>query len=221
MDAHSFIAKLNSPVMYPTVYERSYNDFWEWKIEVEAGGTCHILDDRHRDDACKRLLKVLPSWKTYRRVKCDYKTWLPISLSNIVDAYDQIRKYDLLSFDRIPIAPLKLIWHELGRVKTVSYQRTQDGKYFVIAVCKPLMFIWGQTPPFDSRNRANIIKDRLYRLPNGGRWSFDWWRLILDDLRQALLLNPSIINDCEGRANQIWKSSHIIPYGRLLDIYYF
>jgi hypothetical protein len=207
--------------MNAMINERPYNDFWNWKIGVEIGVRGHILDDKHKDEACRRLLNILPSWQTYRGVKCNYKKWLPASLSRIADAYENVRKYSLLDLDKIPREPLELIWHELGRVKTQSGNRNAQGRYFVIAVCKPLMFIWGQTPPFDSRNRSHIIREKLYKLSYGGRWLFDWWYLILKDFQRDLLQSPTVIHYCQSKAKQIYGSVSIIPYGRFFDIYYY
>lgn len=215
MNPHSFMTKLHSPVMYTTVYEKSYNDFWEWKLGVEVNSSCHILDDEHRDSACERLLNVLPSWQTYRGVKCDYRNWLPFSLSTIANAYDSIREYDIRSFARIPLEPLEFIWHELGRVKTASGYRRERGDYHVISVCKPLMFIWGQTPPFDSINRK-AMKLSSY----GNSWDFHQWVSTLTGLSSQVIQNAALIGLCEREALRIYGSKQIVPYGRLLDVYY-
>jgi len=213
----SFKTKLESSAMNGMVNDSEYNGFWKWKIEVEANGKGHILDNSHRDDTSKKLLDILPGWQTYRGVECNYRTWLPVSLSNIANAYDQIRNYSLLDFHKIPDAPLKLIWHELGRVKTESGNRTAQGDYPVISVCKPLMFIWGQTLPFDSKNRDNIV----YLFPLGALWDFKWWKEALEDLQKELLRHRSIIAYCRKKAIKIYKSDYVIPYGRFLDIYYY
>jgi hypothetical protein len=216
MDLRSFRTKLESGGMSHMVYESQYNNFWAWKIKVETSGKGHILDERHRNDACRKLLDILPGWQTYRGVDCDYNKWLPISLSNIVDAYDQIRNQTLLDFDKIPLEPLELIWHELGRVKTTSGNRRQQGEYYVIAVCKPLMFIWGQTLPFDSVNRNNMSV-----FPYGSSWYFEWWIDELKDLQKELLKNPAVVAYCKKRALKIFGSDYVIPYGRFLDIYFY
>jgi hypothetical protein len=215
VNANNLVTKLNSSAMAPMVYERPYNKFWEWKIEVEASGRGHILDNRHMPQACTRLLNTLPSWQTYRGVQCNYGTWLPISLSRIADAYDQIRKYDLLSFNRMPQVPLQFIWHELGRVKTISYKRSPASKYHIIAVCKPLMFIWGQTPPFDSINHKY-----MHLSSYGNAWDFQRWVNTMTGLRNQLLTNAAVITICQQEALRIYGSNHIVPYGRFLDIYY-
>jgi hypothetical protein len=212
MDLKSFKTKLES---YGMKYSE-YNGFWRWKIGIEANGKGHILDNNHRGDTSRKLLDILPGWQTYRGVKCDYETWLPVSLNNIANAYDQIRNYSLLDFDKIPDESLKLIWHELGRVKTESGNRRGEGDYFVISVCKPLMFMWGQTPAFDSKNR-----DNMYLFPLGNLWYFRWWKEALEDFQKELLRHTDVINYCREKATEIYNSEYVIPYGRFLDIYYY
>jgi hypothetical protein len=215
MNLSSFTRKLESPTMSPMVYERSYNDFWAWKVEAEASGKEHILDERHRDEACRKLLHILPKWQTYRGVKCDYKRWLPVSLCNVARAYDRIRNQSLVDFHKIPIGLLEWIWHELGRVKTASGSRSGQGEYYVIAVCKPLMFLWGQTPPFDSINRT-----KMGLLEYGASWNFREWVNIMKGLQRHLLNDAAVINYCRSKALEIYGSQYVVPYGRFLDIYY-
>lgn len=212
----SFKAKLESSQIDHMVYHSQYNRFWKWKIGVESGGKEHILDGKHRDVACRMLLGILPGWQTYRGITCDYVGRLPVSLSNIAHAYNQIRNYSLLDFDQVPTAPLQLIWHELGCVKTASGNRRQLGEYSVIAICKPLMFLWGQTLPFDSRNREN-----LYVFPYGGSWYFDWWMDTMKSLQKDLMSSLAVVNYCNSKTVQIHGSNYVVPYGRFLDIYYF
>ena len=211
----SFRNELESDRKKHMLYDSPYNDFWKWKIEVEGNGRGNILDDNHRRDTGRKLLDILPGWQTYHGVKCDYETWLPVSLNNIANAYGQIRNCSLLDFDRISDEPLKLVWHELGRVKTESGNRTTMGEYSVIAVCKPLMFIWGQTPPFDSINRGKMY------LPYGNSWCFEWWKEALEDLQKELFGCTAVISYCKKKATQIYKSEYVVPYGRFLDIYYY
>ncbi len=213
MNFNSYKAKLESN---PMLYDIQYNNFWKRKIEIEACSTGHILDDNHRDDTCKKLLEILPGWQTYRGVQCDYATWLPISLANIADAYNQIRNYDLLNLNKIHNKPLKLIWHELGRVKTKFGKRNKTGDYSIISVCKPLMLLWGQTPPFDSIPRRNLSLSIL-----GSSWDFGCWKVALQGLQKELLKNPNVTKYCRKKAIKIYNSAYIIPYGRFLDIYYY
>lgn len=216
MNLKSFKGEIESYSKNYMTYDSQYNDFWKWKIHIEEGGKGHILDGNHRDDACSKLLDILPGWQTWRGVECDYMKMLPVALSNTANAYDQIRNYSLLDFDKIPDEPLELIWHELGRVKTESGDRREGGDYLVISICKPLMFLWGQTPPFDSRNR-----DKMYLFPLGARWDFEWWKEALGDLQKELLRHTKVVSYCREKAVEIYGSDYVIPYGRFLDIYYY
>jgi len=201
-----------------------YNSFWAWKLSIEANTHTHILDSKHLNDTCNCLLNILPKWQTYRGVKCDYKNVLPVSLKNIVKAYDEIRHYNLLEFDKIPQEPLQLIWHELGRVKEVGGKTRTNSDYYIIAVCKPLMFLWGQTPAFDS---VNLEKMRipslcpLPNIPNNTRWKFSDWYNALLELQSRLINDNKIVTYCDNKSLKVFKSIHVVPYGRYLDIYYY
>jgi len=177
------------------------------------------------DDACKRLLGILPRWQTYRGVKCNYEKGLPIALSRIFDAYNEIRRYSLLEFHQIPDATLRFIWDVLGRVKEESGKRRANQDYFIIAVCKPLMFLWGQTLAFGSINRINIRKDASLQLTNrlqrGSRWTYSQWKAVMQDFQRELLQNPEIISHCQSHSRRVFGSDSIVPYGRYLDIYYY
>lgn len=206
-------------------YRSQYNNFWQWKVAVEKNPGSHILDDSNRAQACKKLLDVLPSWQTWRGSPCNYEKAFPIALTNIADAYAQIRQYSLLNFNAVPTKPLQHIWSELGRVKEQSRRSRPQGDYFVIAVCKPLMFLWGQTLAFDSKNRTNIRKDASLSLtapiPRRGRWEFSEWRATMSDFQRLLCGQSAIVTHIQQSAAVAFGSTLVIPYGRYLDIYYF
>ena len=111
---------------------------------------------------------------------------------------------------------MEFIWHELGRVKTISYKQSVNGEYPIIAVCKPLMFIWGQVPPFDSINRK-----KMNLASYGNSWSFQQWMRTMIGLKSLLLANNAVINLCKQETLRVYGSNYIVPYGRLLDIYYY
>jgi hypothetical protein len=223
MNLASFKKKIESKG-YMT-YRSQYNSFWEWKIGVEKDGKSHILDDEHRANACSRLLDILPGWQTWRGTECDYSSVFPVALSNISGDYDQIRQYSLLNFNQIPDKPLKAIWHELGRVKEKSGIGRIRGDYFIISICKPLMFLWGQTLAFDSKTRKTIRADHSLTLttsiPRGSRWEFSQWKAIVNDFQRELSSKLEITQFLEQKAIEVFNSNLIVPYGRYLDIYYF
>jgi hypothetical protein len=223
MDLTSFKAKLQSKSNMN--YRSQYNSFWQWKVEVEKEPKSHILDDEHRADTCRKLLDILPGWQTWRGAKCDYQKVFPVALGNIASSYSQVRQYSLLDFDEIPTEPLEEIWHELGRVKEELGTRTARGDYFIIAICKPLMFLWGQTLAFDSRNRKGIRRDHSLSLtisiPRAVRWEFSKWKAIMSNFQSELCSKPAIISFLQQNAGKAFNSNLAIPYGRYLDIYYF
>lgn len=226
MDFKSFKTKIELiNNNHTSLYMAQYNDFWKWKIAVEKDGKSHILDSEHIAITSNKLISVLPIWQTYRGIKCDYKTELPISLSRISTAYGQIRHYSLLEFNQVPDELLVQIWHELGRVKERFGNRRADFDYYIIAVCKPLMFIWGQTLAFDSENRRNIKKDYSLRLITASsslaRWKFLQWKETMHSFRDELVNRPYIIDFCQREAYRTFGLKSIVPYGRFLDLYYY
>ena len=226
MDLISFRNKVELPSNKESIkYINQYTGFWTWKTSVERHSYSHILDKDHRDETCKRLLAILPGWQTYRGVKCNYEKELPMALGKISDAYNQIRRYSLLEFHQIPDELLRFIWSALGCVKEEFGNRRVDLDYFIIAVCKPMMFLWGQTLAFDSLNRVNIRKDislqLTHTLQNMSRWTYSYWKAIMQDFQRELLRKPEIINYCQSNSHIVFGSNSIVPYGRYLDIYYY
>ena len=219
------LTNLDAKLKITNRYREQYNSFWAWKVQVEQEPGSHILDSKHRAEACKKLLNILPGWQTWRGTTCDYAKQFPIALGNIANYYRQITQYSLLDFDKVPIVPLQEIWHELGRVKEPSGNRRTKGDYCIIAVCKPLMFLWGQTLPFDSRNRDNIRDDHSLSLtipiPRTGRWIFSEWKTIMSDFQRELCRAAEIINGLQNMTSNTFNSTLAVPYGRYLDNNYF
>lgn len=83
---------------------------------------------------------------------------------------------------------MRLIWHELGRVKEKDGKRNEFGYYFIVATCKPLIFLWGQTLAFDSRVRKYFPK--RYDVPKGNRWSFEDWKEVMEKIEDDLKREP-------------------------------
>ncbi len=219
----SKIESVSNPRIW--MYLSQYNSFWTWKISVEAQSPHHILDDDHLKETSEKLLAVLPKWQTYRGVKSDYRRGLPLALSKISDAYNEIRQYSLLEFDRIPDDPLRFVWEILASVKEKQRTERSDSAHFVIAACKPLMFLWGQTLAFDSINRIRIGRDTSLQVTRKGlesnRWTYSRWKDLMQDFQRALQQRPDIINFCRSYSSQLFGSDIMVPYGRYLDLYYY
>lgn len=226
MDMTSFKNKIETPQNGRSAsYIKQYNEFWDWKISVEQKSDNHILDAGHVNDTCKKLLEILPRWQTYRGIKCDYEKELPLAITAISHSYNRIRQYSLLEFNQIPDESLRLIWESLGLVKEKYKIKRPNLGYFIIAVCKPLMFIWGQTLAFDSINRINIRKDHSLEItetPLGdSRWSYSQWKTIMQDFQLELLKAPEVIDYCQSHSRRIFGTDFVVPYGRYLDLYYY
>jgi hypothetical protein len=208
-------------------YVSQYNDFWRWKVSIEKDGKAHILDPEHITQASETLLNILSGgeWMTYWGVKCDFGKVLPDALIKMADAYDRIRQHSLLQLDNIRADDLEFIWHELGRVKTCDGARRDDGVYYIIAVCKPLMFLWGQTLGFDSQNQKKIPKDHdlefVSGVPRRCQWHFKEWIRLLHGFRRELLNAPDVVHYCRERADTKLQSPNIVPFGRFLDLLYY
>ena len=200
-------------------YARDFDRFWVWKLGVECDSGVHILSRAYLGEAYCRLFRALRRWQVYRGVGgSDRWVVLRESLWRIGEAYDRIRGYSLLDFDRIPIEPLRLIWDELGRVKEGSARVNSRGEYYVISVCKPLMLLWGQTLAFDSRVRANIP---LIHCRRRARWSFEDWIRAMRDIQHELETQEEVIDAIRKESLKRYGCDSVVPYGRFLDIYYF
>ncbi len=204
---------------FPRRYLENFDHVWRWKVSVEDKVTS-VLDEDHRNEAFKRLVKILPKWQTYRNGENDspYKT-LKESLQNISGVYNEIKNYSLLEFDEIPIKSLQQIWHEFGRVKEFEGKTNNNGIYYAIAACKPLLLIWGQTPAFDTKVRENFpreyeVKKLDFRMP------FKQWYSVMTRISDDLNKRPDCIEAMEEMSHERYGEDKLIPYGRYLDIYY-
>lgn len=205
--------------LFPITYAEEFDRFWKWKMQVENEPD-HILSEGRRTETFERLKPILLSWQTYRRSSNTIEdTWklLKECLGNISLAYERIRRFSLLEFSQIPDEPLQLIWHELGRIK--EYQGERAENYFVIAVCKPLMLLWGQTLAFDSHVRNNLR--RRFAVPYSYRWSYEQWKTVMQRLESEMNKSKADIDSIDRKALERYQTKSIVPYGRFLDMYYF
>lgn len=217
LDIDIFQKRLKS---FPSNYMKNFNYVWEWKISKE-NGVNSILSDKTLFETHFRLSKILNRWQTYRNGdNTDSIGTLKQSLRNIVEAYYLIKDFSLLEFDKVPIEPLAEIWHELGRVKEAEGKMNEPSIYSIIAVCKPLLLIWGQTLAFDSRVRKNM--DKRYQIPKyQGKWVFREWIDGMNQICKELNESPECIQMIEMESHKRYGTNTPVPYGRFLDIYYF
>ena len=127
--------------VFTNKYMKDFNDFWIWKTKVESQDAS-ILDDEYFDTTFTRLYEILKGWQTYRNGKnSNPSKTLKISLKNVRNDYNQIREYTLLSFKDVSEFKLRMMWHELGRVKEYEGETNESGDYYAVAVTKPLLLL--------------------------------------------------------------------------------
>lgn len=204
---------------FPTNYMDNFDYIWKWKLQIEREGKSILTNDLKSTHF--RSAKILNRWQTYRNGdNKDSIGTLKEALENITEAYNQIKEYTILEFNEMPIEPLHTIWHELGRVKEKDGQKNQWGLYSIIAVCKPLLLLWGQTLAFDSKVRKNIAG--VYQIPRyNSRWGFNVWFDGMRNISNALNDSPSCIKALKKLSSIRYGEEIRVPYGRFLDIYYF
>lgn len=208
---------------FPSNYMYDFDEFWKWKLKIENEDE-HILDNKHLKVTYEKLIRILGGWQYFRSGKGYHvspSVTLRDSLEKLSDVYNQIRIYTLLEFSDIPTKPLELIWHELGCVKEFDGNKRLDGCYNAIAVCKPLMLLWGQTLAFDSQVRRNISP--IGKAPKyGTRWKFETWRRVMKSFQEEeLKQNSEIVEIFKKESRDRYGNDSFVPYGRFLDIYYF
>ena len=215
IDLDEFKSRVNS---FP--HWGNFDYLWEWKIRVESNGANHILDANHREETYCRLREILPKLQTYRMGdSTDPLEILRDSLRNIPEAYDQIRRYTLLEFDEVPRESLEIIWHELGRVKERDGNRNDHGHYYIIAVCKPLLLMWGQTLGFDTKVRKHCSQS--YGVPRySHRWNLELWLSVMEEFSGYLNENVGCVEAIKAESERRYGANFLVPYGRFLDIFY-
>jgi hypothetical protein len=202
-------------------YPNTFDDFWVWKNKIETN-SAHILDKDNKKRTYSRLSKILKIWQAYRPV--DSEECLPrfrTALEEISDAYMAIKDFSLLDFSQIPDKPLEKIWHELGCTKENEGEKIESGRYLTVPICKPLMFLWGQTLAFDSRVKEHMPTFGKYNYTiKATRWTFKTWKEVmlsftemLEKQREAVVLFKQISSDKYGGDAKV-------PYGQFLDLYY-
>jgi hypothetical protein len=138
-------------------------------------------------------------------------------MQNIAESYDKIRNFSLTEFDRTPVRELEKIWAELGSIKPQG----DYGQYgeLVMTITKPLMFLWGQTPAFDSvvREEMPLFNVRGFR---NTRWEFSSWIDALKRLQNYLNNNTAVSTCFRKICTEKYGTDALVPYGQFFDLYY-
>lgn len=198
-------------------YPFTFGEFWKRKLATE-NETANILDAGNMEITYNKLSITLGKWRWARPYSLTrLAEGLRLSLQNMQDAYDELRRYSLLEIEEIPDDLLKKVWHEIGCVK--DFGKNSGGYYLVMGATKPLMFLWGQTPAFDS-----VVRRRMPRFGMTGltydHWSYETWKKVLVKFKENLERQQGLIDFLKATSKEEYKTDKIVPYGQLIDLYY-
>jgi hypothetical protein len=122
-----------------------------------------------------------------------------------------------MEFDKAPVKDLERIWNALGSVKPEE----SHGQYgeLVMTITKPLMFLCGQTPAFDSKVREKMPSFNLTGFKNT-RWEFSLWINVMTKLQTYLNFNAELVSSFRRISAEKYGTEAMIPYGQFLDLCY-
>jgi hypothetical protein len=193
----------------------TFHGFWSYKLKVEKQSG-HLLDREHLNGTLTKLAPILKIWRWHRPYGFD-ECFEPLrkSLKGISENYDNIRKFSLIEFDKVPTKELEKIWNELSLCKPqTNYAYTGE---LVMAITKPLMFIWGQTPAFDT-----VVREKMPLFTISGfrncRWEFSLFSMVLKKLQLALLPNTELLASFRKTSIEKCGTDVVIPYGHFIDL---
>jgi hypothetical protein len=193
----------------------TFHGFWSYKLKVEKQSG-HLLDSEHFDETVTKLGPILKIWKWHRPYEFD-ECFEPLkkSLKVIAEDYDKVRKFSLLEFDKISTKELEKIWNELSLCKPqTSCSNTGE---LVMAITKPLMFLWGQTPAFDSVVREKMPLFFISGFKNC-RWEFSLFTTVLKRLQHVLLANNELVASMHKISMVKYGTEETLPYGQFIDL---
>ena len=197
----------------------SFCRFWNWKVRTESSNQ-HILDSRNINETFSLLSPTLRQWRWSRpKNHQNLAVELEKALMGIQRSYDKIRRFSLLDFDMVPDEALRQIWDELGKVKPPK--KGSNGEYSVMAVTKPLMFLWGQTPAFDSQVREKMSGELKLSALDNDRWTFDDWHEAMESLQEILKKDKSFVKHLGETSEKEYGENSAVPYGRFIDTYFY
>ena len=191
----------------------TYQKFWKYKLEIE-NETNHILDKNYKETTLSKLKPILKICQWNRPYDFDYCFGI---LENAVDenseSYNCIRFFDLTQFDELPEKHLKMIWYAFG-----SIADSFEGQ-LAMKITKPLMFLWGQTPAFDSLVRTRMP---LFTIPGftNTRWNFNLWIEVMKTLQNYLYTHSDLVIAFKEISKKKYGQNKILPYGQFFDLYY-
>ena len=231
--SHIFQQKINS---FNTKYPHSrFNVFCRYKQRVETTGAS-ILNQDNLDETTVHIDGMLrdPDWGLERTGIPSYLVVRSI-LEGVAGTYNKIRHIKLgdgkMANISQHLAAAYCGLRQIANTKQRNYDPDQSGAYYLVAKSKVLMFIWGQTPGFDSRVRSHLVASSYppapFQLPHvpqrqllsegeNRRYTPDQFCSILEELDKWVQKWP---------ANNGGQSLHSLypawPAGRIIDVTYY
>lgn len=195
----------------------TFHGFWSYKLRVEKENG-HLLDNENINETLARLGPILKIWKWHRPYEFEH-CFEPFknSVRSISDSYAKIRSFSLMEFDKAPVKDLERIWNALGSVKP-NGSNGQHGA-LVMTITKPLMFLCGQTPAFDSVVREKMPSFNLNGFKDT-RWEFSLWINVMAKLQTYLNSNVELVSSFKRVSSEKYGPEAMIPYGQFLDLCY-
>ena len=198
-------------------HPHTFYEFWTYKLRVENQDS-HILDRANRIETLLKLRPILKIWQWHRPCEFEYCFQsLKKSIKNLSEPYDRIRNFSLTEFDEVPEKDLKTIWNEFGSIKDQGTSRPYGE--LVMTITKPLMFLWGQTPAFDSVVRAKMPLSTQKGFKNT-RWEFNLWIRVMKKLQKYLNNNNELNVAFRKMSKEKYETDTAVPFGQFFDLYY-
>lgn len=199
-------------------YPHTFQRFWSYKLRIE-NGEGHILDRENRKQTMQKLEDLLKIWEWNKPQDFDnYFQRLEKSIEKISSSYNTIRNFSILKFDQIPENDLKKIWIEFSKIKDQDNKSNFYGE-LVMTITKPLMFLWGQTPAFDTTIRTKMPLLKSQGLTNP-RWDFRSWNRIMKELQNYLNSDSELNTIFKKKSQEKYETTKLVSYGHFLHLYY-
>ncbi len=103
------------------------------------------------------------------------------------------------------------MWQELARAKEADVQTNDYGSYAIIAMCKPLLFLWRQTLVFDNKVRGNL-PDRYRVNKYSRRWTVNEWMRVMSIISKDLNQDPETVEFIENKSVEGYGKDAAVPY---------
>jgi hypothetical protein len=209
-------------------HHSTFDLFWSYKLTVEQTGS--ILDSDHLDETARLLNTYLlrhPQWGLWwtgippveqikeilKRIRSEYKI-----IKNV-----KLGQNQLVTDRNVSLAICRIYKKLCGITHTHTRFTDPDpltGEYYIVGKSKVLMFLWGQTPGFDT-NVVDNLSLQTKGLPLCAGINQYTPREFYETLKILDSWVQSWNQKYSGRGVSFENLSPKRPIGRIIDILYF